>query len=30
MNKFMQFLTGAPKVSLYDPYFTFTVEKTYE
>lgn len=30
MNKFIQFLSGAPKVSLYDPYFSFTIEKTYE
>ena len=29
MNKFIQFLTGAPKVSIYDPNFSFVVEKTY-
>lgn len=29
MNQFVQFLTGAPKVSIYDPHFSFIVEKTY-
>ena len=29
MNKFIQFLTGAPKISLYDPHFKFVIEKTY-
>lgn len=29
MNQFIQFLTGSPKVSIYDPNFGFVVEKTY-
>lgn len=30
MNKFIQFLTGAPKVSIYDPSFNVVIEKTYD
>lgn len=29
MNCFIQFLTGAPKVSIYDSSFSMTIEKTY-
>lgn len=27
MNKFIQFVTGAPKISIYDPHFKFIIEK---
>jgi hypothetical protein len=29
MNKFLQFITGAPKVSIYNHNFEFVVEKPY-
>lgn len=29
MNKFLQFITGAPKVSIYNSNFEFIIEKPY-
>lgn len=29
MNKFLQFITGAPKVSIYNHNFSFVIEKPY-
>lgn len=29
MNKFLQFITGAPKVSIYNHKFSFVIEKPY-
>lgn len=29
MNRFLQFITGAPKVSIYNHSFQFVIEKPY-